>query len=116
MYISDQPIASLPPSYGTPQFALERPSGRQAESHINAELKTNNEPRSLPRRQLINRYWKVVFTLIIILFIFTPTRPISPPKLDEGTMLQMAHRMNNLAVQCPKDLPLHIQHNPPPNQ
>ncbi|KAF5556897.1 hypothetical protein FMEXI_950 [Fusarium mexicanum] len=116
MYISDQPIASLPPSHEALQFAPERPSGRQAESHINTELKTNNEPRSLPRRQLINRYWKAVFTLTILLFIFTPTRPISLPKLDEGTMLQMAHRMNNLAVPCPKDLPLNIQHNPPPNQ
>ncbi|KAF4495469.1 hypothetical protein FAGAP_8402 [Fusarium agapanthi] len=116
MYISDQPIASLPPSYETLQFTPERPSGRQAESDINAELNTNNEPPSSPRRQLINRYWKAVFTLTILLFIFTPTRPVSLAKLDEDTMLQMAQRMNNLAVPCPKDLPLHIQHNPPPNQ
>ncbi|KAF5529317.1 hypothetical protein FPHYL_14231 [Fusarium phyllophilum] len=107
MYISDQPIAALPPSYESLHSALERPSAREAEPD------NNTEP---PRRQLINRYWKVVFILTILLFIFAPTRPASPEKLDEAILLQMARRMNNLAVPCPKDLPLNIQGNPPSNQ
>ncbi|KAF5620898.1 uncharacterized protein FTJAE_11523 [Fusarium tjaetaba] len=113
MHISKQPIALLPQTYEGPPSTAERPSAHQAEPGINGELITNNEP---PRRRLINRYWKVVFIVTILLFIFAPTRPASPEKLDEDILLQMARRMNNLAVPCPKDLPLDIQDNPPPNQ
>ncbi|KAG5793597.1 hypothetical protein H9Q69_007332 [Fusarium xylarioides] len=100
-------MAALPPSYDSLHSAPEKPSARQAESD------TNTEP---PRRQLINRYWKLVFILTILLFIFAPTRPASPAKLDEAILLQMARRINNLAVPCPKDLALNTQDNPPPNQ
>ncbi|PNP53563.1 hypothetical protein FNYG_15740 [Fusarium nygamai] len=113
MHISNQPIALLPPTFEGLQSASERPSARQVEPGINEELATDNEP---PRRQLINRYWKVVFILTILLFIFTPARPARPAKQDEDILLQMARRMNNLAVPCPKDLPRNIQDNPPPNQ
>ncbi|KLO78843.1 uncharacterized protein LW93_4164 [Fusarium fujikuroi] len=72
-------------------------------------------PQNLSRRQLINRYWKAVITLTILLFIFAPARPASLARLDEEIILQMAHRMTNLAVPCPEDLPVNVQDNPPPN-
>ncbi|KAF4421775.1 hypothetical protein FACUT_10862 [Fusarium acutatum] len=113
MYLSDQSIASLTPSYENLHSALERSSARPTKPGINEELITNNES---PRRQLINRFWKVVFILIVLVFIFAPARAASPAKLEEDIMLQMDHRMNNLAVPCPKDLPLNIQDIFPPNQ
>ncbi|KAF5591849.1 hypothetical protein FPCIR_5916 [Fusarium pseudocircinatum] len=113
MHISNQPIALLPPTYEGLHYASEKPSARQAGPGINVELTVDNEP---PRRQLISRYWKVVFILTTFLFMFAPTRPASPEKLDEDILLQMARRMNNLAVPCLKDLPRNIQDNPPPNQ
>ncbi|KAF5981424.1 hypothetical protein FCOIX_4244 [Fusarium coicis] len=113
MHISNQPIALLPPSYeGLPSVSGE-PSARQAVPGINEELITDGKP---PRRRLINRYWKVVFVLTILLFIFAPTLPASPTKLDEGILLQMARRLNNLAVPCPNDVPLNMKHSPSPNQ
>ncbi|KAF5694855.1 hypothetical protein FDENT_984 [Fusarium denticulatum] len=113
MHISNQPIALLPPSYEGLHYASEKPSARQAGPGISEELTIDKEP---PRRQLINRYWKVVFILTILLSIFAPKRTVSPTKLDEDILLQMARRMNNLAIPCPKDLPRSIQDNPPPNQ
>ncbi|KAF5542781.1 hypothetical protein FNAPI_9880 [Fusarium napiforme] len=113
MHISNQPIALLPPTFEGLPSASEGPSARQVEPGINEALNTDNEP---PRRQLVSRYWKVVFFLTIFLFVFAPTRPTSPTKLDQDILLQMARRMNNLAVPCPKDLPLNIQDNPSPNQ
>ncbi|KAF5648622.1 hypothetical protein F52700_938 [Fusarium sp. NRRL 52700] len=116
MYISNQPISPLTLSPETLHSAPESFSGRQAESDINPELNANSVPPSSPRRQLINRYWKAVFTLTIILFIFAPTRFNSPAKLDEVVVLQMAQRMNNLAVPCPKVVSLNIHDDPPINQ
>ncbi|KAF5704121.1 hypothetical protein FMUND_12663 [Fusarium mundagurra] len=113
MHISKQPVALLPPSYNGLHPASEKPSARQAEHGINEKLTTDNEP---PRRQLINRYWKAVIILTILLFVFAPTRPSTPAKLEEDILLQMARRMNNLAVPCPKDLPPNIQDIPPPSQ
>jgi hypothetical protein len=105
MHISKQPIALLPPAYEGLHSASEKPSARQAEPGTNEELTTDNEP---PRRQLINRYWKGVSILTILLFVFTPARPYKPMKLDEDILLQMARRMNNLAVPCPKGVLLNI--------
>ncbi|RBR13739.1 hypothetical protein FVER53590_13538 [Fusarium verticillioides] len=113
MHISNQPIALLLPTFeGLPSTSI-RPSARQAEPSRDEELTADNEPS---RHHLINRYWKVVFILTILLFVFTPACPAIPKKLDEDILLQMARRMNNLAVPCPKDQPLNIQDKPPPHQ
>ncbi|EWG55551.1 hypothetical protein FVEG_13538 [Fusarium verticillioides 7600] len=113
MHTSNQPIALLPPTCeGLPSTSI-RPSARQAEPGHDEGLTTDNEP---PRHHLINRYWKVVFILTILLFVFTPARPAIPKKLDEDILLQMARRMNSLAVPCPRDLPRNIKDYPPPDQ
>lgn len=115
MYISNQPISPLPPSYETPHPVPGKLSSCTAEPNINEELNTNDDPPASPRRQLISRYWKAVISLTILLFIFAPARPASLARLNEDIILQMTHRMNNLAVPCPEDLPVNIQDNPPPD-
>lgn len=115
MYISQQPISPLPPSYETPHPGPGRLSTCTAEPDTNEELDANNESPASPRRELINLYWKFVITLIILFFIFAPTRHASLARLDEDVTLQMAHRMNNLAVPCPEDLAVDTRFNPRPN-
>ncbi|KAG4261941.1 hypothetical protein FPRO04_10346 [Fusarium proliferatum] len=117
MYISQQPISPLIPSFENPHSASGRLSTCAAEPDIDIKEKvdTNDEPPALPRRELINRHWNVVITLTILLFIFGPARPASITRLDEDVILQMAHRMNNLAVPCPGDLAVNVQNNPPLN-
>ncbi|KAG7427901.1 hypothetical protein Forpi1262_v011105 [Fusarium oxysporum f. sp. raphani] len=110
-----QPIASPPPSYEALQSA-RFPNVHPAELDTNEELDTKDEPPASPRQHLINHYWKVVFTPAVLLFIFPTARPATPTKLDEDSIPQMAHRMNNLAVPRPKVPPVNIYNNPLPNE